>query len=129
MLKIDSDNHNTFEARFRVASDFIEQYAAQHLDEQPLLARCAAEVMRRFDVSQRMAMHDALHALAAYQARRLPAYVDINHSTSSVVYVANPRTGRLVVFTASELLTLADEHRTASNADTAALRCGRRADF
>ena len=93
------------------------------------LEHCAAEVMRHFDVSQRTATHDALHALAAYQARRLPAYVDINHSTSAVVYVANPRTGRLVVFTASELLTLADEHRTASNADRAAMRCGRRADF
>lgn len=130
MLTIDTDSRNTFEARFQVAATFLEHHAAQHLDEQLLLSRCAAEVMARFDVSQRTAANDAMHALAAHQARRTPAYVDIQHSTSAVVYVTSPRTGRLVAFTASELLTLADEHRaTAQDGDLVAARCGRRADF
>lgn len=130
MLTINTDHHNTAEARFRVASAFMEQQAAQYLDEQQLVTRCAAEVMARFDVSQRTATNDAMHALAAHQARRVPAYVDVQHSTSAVVYITNPRTGRLVAFTASELLTLADEHRaTTQDGDLATARCGRRADF
>ena len=129
-LHLDTDHTNTPEARFNVAVDFIDTHAAQHLDETQLLGRCTAAIMARFPVSQRTANHDALHALAATQARNTPAYVDINHSTSHVVYVTSPRTGRLVAFTASELLALADEHRdTAPNGDLAAARCGRRADF
>ena len=90
----------------------------------------AIVLMVRFDISQRTATNDAMHALAAHQARRVPAYVDIHHSTSAVVYITSPRTGRLIAFTASELLTLADEHRaTAQDGDLAAARCGRRADL
>lgn len=129
-LDIESDQKNTPEARFKVAIAFLDAHAAQHLDEAQLITRCTASIMERFDVSQRTANHDALHALAATQAREVPAYVDINHSTSHVVYVSNPRTGRLIAFTASELFAMAEEQRsTVQDNDFAAARCGRRADL
>lgn len=129
-LDIESDQKNTPEARIRAAIAFLDAHAAQHLDEAQLITRCTACIMERFDVSQRTANHDALHALAATQARKLPAYVDINHSTSHVVYVTSPRTGRLIAFTASELLAMADENRaTVQDNDYASARCGRRADL
>lgn len=129
-LHIDSDQKNTPEARFKVAVEFIDAHVAQHLEESQLLTRCSAAIMETFDVSQRTANHDALHALAATQAREVPAYIDVNHSTSHVVYVTSPRTGRLAAFTASELLALADEHRnTVQIGEYAATRCGRRADI
>lgn len=124
-----SDSKNTTEARLRVAAQFIEQNAALHLDEQQLLQRCTAALMSRFDVSQRTATNDAIHALAAHQMVSTPAFVDVRSSTSAVVYVVNPRTGQMIGFTASELITLADEHRTTSFTIHAKLRCGRRADF
>jgi hypothetical protein len=128
-LPIDSSQHNTYEARHRLALAFIDAHAAQHLDDAQLVRRCAAAIRERFDVSQRTAHNDAIHALAATQARSVPAYVDINHSTSAVVYVSSPRTGRLVAFTASELMALADQHREIqANRPSAAMRCGRRAD-
>lgn len=127
-LKIDSDVQNTHEARFEAAMQFMADHAAQHLDDAQLVSRCAAALMDRYDISHRVAANDAIHALAALQARERPAYVDINHSTSRVVYVMSPRTGRMVAFTASELLTLADEHRaTLPDAQHAAMRCGRAA--
>jgi len=126
---LNSDQKNTPEARLSVAVAFLDAHAAQHLDEAQLITRCTAAVMEQFGVSQRTASHDALHALAATQARNEPAYVDINHSTSHVVYVTSPRTGRLVAFTASELMTLADERRaTVQDAEYTTSRCGRRAD-
>ncbi|NII74843.1 hypothetical protein FHW84_003439 [Dyella sp. SG562] len=126
---LESDQKNTPEARLSVALAFLDAHAAQHLDEAQLITRCTAAVMERFAVSQRTANHDALHALAATQARNEPAYVDINHSTSHVIYVTSARTGRLIAFTASELISLADERRaTAQDAEYTTARCGRRAD-
>lgn len=129
-VQIDPDHQNTHAARHEWAVRFIDATHAQHLDEAQLIARCASDVMCHFDCSTHTALNTALHALATVQAREAPAYADINHSTSHVVYVVNPRTGATVAFTASELLKLAEENRVVARFEKHAVTaCGRRADL
>jgi len=128
-VQIDPDHQNTHAARHEWAVRFIDANHAQHLDEAQLISRCAADLMCHYDVTTHAALNTALHALAFVQARDVPAYADINHSTSHVVYVVNPRSGSTVAFTASELLKLAEETRVVARFEKHAVTaCGRRAD-
>jgi hypothetical protein len=122
---------STVAARHAAAVTFIDTHQAQHLHDDQLIARCASHLMVVFSVSRRLAYDSVLHALNEVQMRTHPAYVDISHSTAYVVHVVDPRDGRTVAFTASELMQLAGK-RTALHADVTdashlVQACGRKA--
>lgn len=124
-------NHdNTFAERHASAVAFIDQHQAQHLHDEQLIARCASRLMREYNIPERMAIDAALHALAEVQARTQPAHVDISRSTSHVIHVVDPRDGRTVAFTASELLQIAAaKPDVPADGERLVRLCGRRADL
>lgn len=129
-VEIKQDPANLCADRHQCAIAFIDAHSAQHLHDDQLIDRCARHIMAHFPVSRRLAIDIALHALHDVQSRERPAYVDINHSTSYVVQVIDPRSGRTVAFTASELLTLAENKADAiADLKHAVRACGRRADL
>lgn len=111
--------------RHRQAVRFIEQHQGQHLDTDPLVRRCAAHLMAHAAADRQTALEVALHALADVQARTVPAVVDMHHSTSHVVRVVDPGSGRTVAFTASELMQLANAKALAADPRHAIAACGR----
>jgi hypothetical protein len=75
-------------------------------------------------ITENAAQHYAMHALAELQAKHVPAYFDISHSTSHVLRVVDPSTGHAYALTASDVLQIAKlqsegDHDTTSrsNAD------------
>jgi hypothetical protein len=111
------------------ATRFIVTRQAEHLDSEQLIKRCCAYLMASTGISESAAHHYAMHALAELQAKHVPAYFDISHSTSYVVRVIDPTTGHAYALTASDVLQLATSQHEHRHDDTAHItqQCGRRA--
>jgi len=111
------------------ATRFIVTHQAEHLDSDQLVKRCCAHLMATNGITESAAQHYAMHALAELQAKHIPAYFDISHSTSYVVRVVDPTTGHAYALTASDVLQMAKMHND-GDADGIAYitqQCGRRA--
>ncbi|HKT28823.1 hypothetical protein [Dyella sp.] len=110
------------------ATRFIVTHQAEHLDSEQLVKRCCAHLMATTGITETAAQHYAMHALAELQAKHVPAYFDISHSTSYVIRVVDPSTGHAYALTASDVLQIAKQQ---SEGDHDTLRvtqqCGRRA--
>lgn len=110
------------------ATRFIVMHQAEHLDSEQLVKRCCAHLMATTGITETAAQHYAMHALAELQAKHVPAYFDISHSTSYVIRVVDPSTGHAYALTASDVLQIAKQQ---SEGNHDALRvtqqCGRRA--
>ena len=111
------------------ATRFIVMHQAEHLDSEQLVKRCCAHLMATNGITESAAQHYAMHALAELQAKHIPAYFDISHSTSYVVRVVDPTTGHAYALTASDVLQWAKAHNDDGHDDTAYItqQCGRRA--
>jgi|GEM_PF-1078765 len=111
------------------ATRFIVTHQAEHLDSEQLIKRCCAHLMVTTGITEHAAQHYAMHALAELQAKHVPAYFDISHSTSFVVRVVDPTTGHAYALTASDVLQMATLHHGNDHDDTAhaTQQCGRRA--
>lgn len=110
------------------AAQFLEQHQAEHLDNDQLVKRCCAYLMATTGISNTTASHITMHALAELQGRHLPAYFDVNHSTSLVVRVVDPRTGLIYQLTASDILQVAQAQNDAPPDPAHGIHlCGRRA--
>ena len=111
------------------ATRFILTHQAEHLDSEQLVRRCCAHLMATNGITESAAQHYAMHALAELQAKHVPAYFDISHSTSYVVRVVDPTTGHAYALTASDILQMAKMHHDGSADGTAYItqQCGRRA--
>ena len=109
------------------ATRFIVTHQAEHLDSEQLVKRCCAHLMLTTGITENAAQHYAMHALAELQAKHVPAYFDINHSTSYVVRVVDPTTGHAYALTASDVLQMATM-QSESTPSTAHMiqQCGRR---
>lgn len=95
---------------FVVAVSYIEQHQACHLDEDQLLVACASVLAADHGVMDTRQGHAiAVAALAEVQARTRPAWIDIDRSTARVCRVVDPVTSQVATFTASELVSLAQE--------------------
>jgi len=110
------------------ATRFIVAHQAEHLDSEQLVKRCCAHLMATAGIAENLAQHYTMHALADLQAKHVPAYFDISHSTSYVVRVVDPTTGHAYALTASDVLQMARMH-SEGNLDAARItqQCGRRA--
>ena len=93
--------------RLHCAMTLIRANHSRHLDQKQLVTHCALHLCALYGITEREARHNALQALAEWQNEQLPAFMDLNHSTSNVVYVRAPGTHEIFAFTASELLTWA----------------------
>lgn len=97
-------------ARHYAALQYIEAHESQHLDEEQLIVACAGQLMAEHRVNDTFKAHSlAIAALAEYQARTQPAWVDISLSTAYVVRVVNPVSGEVACFTAAELIRIAED--------------------
>jgi len=110
MLPVDPrDDRVIHAARHHAAVQYIEQHESQHLDQEQLIVACAAYLMAEHRVEDAFKAHElAMAALAAYQARTQPAWVDISTSTAYVVRVVNPVTEQVHCFTAAELVQIGE---------------------
>ena len=85
-----------------------------HLDDEQLLHACSVELVAEHGIEDAHRAHAiAVAALADIQSRTTPAWIDISLSTSNVARVVNPVTGKVAVFTASELVRLAEDRAEA----------------
>jgi hypothetical protein len=111
------------------ATHFIVTHQAEHLDSDQLIKRCCAHLMASTGITESAAQHYTMHALAELQAKHVPAYFDISHSTSYVVRVIDPTTGLAYALTASDILQMARVQTESNPRNTAhiAQQCGRRA--
>jgi len=111
------------------ATRFIVTHQAEHLDSEQLVKRCCAHLMTTTGITESAAQHYAMHALAELQARHVPAYFDISHSTSYVMRVVDPTTGLAYALTASDVLQIAKtQHESGhEHAPHITQQCGRRA--
>lgn len=111
------------------ATRFIVSHQAEHLDSEPLVKRCCAHLMATAGLTESAAQHYAMHALAELQAKHVPAYFDISHSTSYVVRVVDPSCGHAYALTASDILQIATMQHERGHDDAAHVtqQCGRRA--
>ena len=110
------------------ATRFIVTHQAEHLDSDQLIKRCCAHLMATAGIAESAAQHYTMHALADLQAKHVPAYFDISHSTSYVIRVVDPTTGHAFALTASDVLqmaTMQGEHP--HNTAHITQQCGRRA--
>ncbi|MET3234360.1 UNVERIFIED_ORG: hypothetical protein ABIC54_006581 [Burkholderia sp. 1263] len=100
-MLIDTSLHYT-------ALAFLAKHHAEHLDPDRalLIDRCVAHLMNVSDVSKREAEVAALQAYGEHESRRCKAYVDMSLTTSHTIFVRDPRTARLRVFTVAELIDL-----------------------
>lgn len=110
------------------ATQYLEQHQAQHLDNDQLVKRCCAHLVATTGITEAAASSYTMHALADIQARHVPAYIDMSHSTSYVVRVVDPRTGNVYQLTASDVLQLAQAHNDAPPDPAHSIQqCGRSA--
>lgn len=110
------------------ATRFIVMHQAEHLDSEQLVRRCCAHLMATTGITETAAQHYAMHALAELQAKHVPAYFDISHSTSYVVRVVDPSTGHAYALTASDVLQIAKlQSESDHNVPRNTQQCGRRA--
>ncbi len=113
------------------AVDWITRHSDQYLHTDQLIAACALHLVTKLTVPMQRATELARHALGELHSRHRPAYIDMARSTSYVLYVVDPRTGRTRYFTAAQLLDLVDGGPCAMQQPTGrspAERCGTRAD-
>jgi hypothetical protein len=111
------------------ATRFIVTHQAEYLDNEQLVKRCCAHLMATAGITESTAQHYTMHALAELQAKHVPAYFDISHSTSYVVRVVDPATGHGYALTASDVLQMAKVQSESARDDSAHItqQCGRRA--
>lgn len=123
-----SHDHTHAAMLIHSATRFIVMHQAEHLDSEQLVKRCCAHLMATTGITETAAQHYAMHALAELQAKHVPVYFDISHSTSYVIRVVDPSTGHAYALTASDVLQIATL-QSDGNQDTTRLtqQCGRRA--
>ena len=111
MIPVDPRDERVISAgRHYAALRYIEQHDNEHLDEDQLITACAAHLMADHKVECTYKAHAyAVSALATYQSRTQPAWIDIDCSTSDVVRVVNPVSNQVACFTAAELIRIAEE--------------------
>lgn len=110
------------------ATRFIVAHQAEHLDSDQLIKRCCAHLMATAGIAESAAEHYTMHALADLQAKHVPAYFDISHSTSYVIRVVDPATSHAFALTASDVLQMAKtQGECPRNTVHATQQCGRRA--
>ncbi|MGE7139645.1 hypothetical protein ACQKIE_18620 [Luteibacter sp. NPDC031894] len=110
MLPVDPRDERVIRAaRHHAALQYIELHESKYLDQEQLIIACAAYLMAEQRVDDTFKAHElAMAALASYQARSQPAWVDISTSTSHVVRVVNPVTQQVHCFTAAELVQIGE---------------------
>lgn len=96
------------------AIDFLERHQGEHLapDEHRLVARCAYELLDNGAPSYPEARGIALQAMGELSARGRRSYIDLDHSTSYALFVANGD-GKTNCYTLAQVLR-ALEHATAA---------------
>jgi len=87
---------------------FIARHQGEHLtpDRRLLIDRCIAHLVETEWLSSREAEIIALQAFGELESRDCRAYVDMSLTTSHAVFIREPRTARMRVFTVAELLDL-----------------------
>ena len=87
---------------------YLVKHQAEHLEHDRILLidRCVAHLMDTRNVSQREAEIASLQAYGEHESRECKAYVDMSLTTSHTIFIRDVRTGRLRVFTVSELIEL-----------------------
>lgn len=110
MLPVDPRDERVIRAaRHHAALQFIEHHEAQYLDQEQLIVSCAGHLMAECRVEDSFKAHElAMAALAEFQTRTQPAWVDISLSTAYVVRVVNPVTEQVYCFTAAELVRIGE---------------------
>jgi phosphopantetheinyl transferase len=130
MFLVSSRTHDHTHAAMLIhsAMRFIVAHQAEHLDSDQLIKRCCAHLMATAGIAESAAEHYTMHALADLQAKHVPAYFDISHSTSYVIRVVDPATGHAFALTASDVLQIAKtQSECPRNTVHATQQCGRRA--
>jgi hypothetical protein len=91
-----------------LALAFLAEHQGAHLDHDRtlLVTRCVAHLIETCMVSSREAEVSTLQALGEYDSRKCAAYVDMGLTTSHAVFIRDPRTARIRVFTVAELVDL-----------------------
>jgi hypothetical protein len=91
-----------------VALSFLAEHQGAHLEaERALLVdRCIAHLLAKHMISNREAEVITLQALGEYESRKCSAYVDMTLTTSHAVFIREPATARIRVFTVAELIDL-----------------------
>jgi hypothetical protein len=97
---------------------YLAKHQGQHLahDRQLAIDRCVAHLVNSEMLSTREAQIITLQAAGEFDAINCSAYVDMSLTTSHTVFIRDPRTARMRVFTVAELLDkLALDDTDASN--------------
>lgn len=91
-----------------LAQLWYSEHQAEHLthDSDMLVKRCAA-FLQGEGVAAARAHRLALHALGERHTSSCGAFIDIDHSTSHLVFVVDPETNREFAFTAADLTRFA----------------------
>jgi hypothetical protein len=87
---------------------FIAKHQGEHLspDRRLLIDRCVAHLVQTEWLSSREAEIVTLQAFGELESRNCRAYVDMSLTTSHAVFIRDPRTARMRVFTVAELIEL-----------------------
>lgn len=87
---------------------FIAKHQGEHLasDRRLLIDRCIAHLVEAEWLSSREAEIVTLQAFGELESRNCRAYVDMSLTTSHAVFIRDPRTARMRVFTVAELIDL-----------------------
>jgi hypothetical protein len=87
---------------------YLVKHQAEHLEHDRILLidRCVTHLMDTRNISQREAEVATLQSYGEHESRECKAYVDMSLTTSHTVFIRDVRTGRLRVFTVSELIAL-----------------------
>ena len=87
---------------------FIGKHQGEHLapERRLLIDRCIAHLVETEWLSSREAEIVTLQAFGELESRKCSAYVDMSLTTSHAVFIRDPRTARMRVFTVAELIDL-----------------------
>lgn len=90
------------------ASRFYAVHQGQHLshDRMRMIDRCAVHLAERFQAAHAAAEDAALKAFADFDTRTERSFIDLEQSTSRIVFVNDPLTGLRRAFTVSDLVAL-----------------------
>lgn len=112
-----TDHHDTLH---HAGHRWYGRHLGEHLakDRQRMVDRCALMLMDTYEVTEQRALEVSLQVLGDIESRGNRTYIDMDCTTSHMLFLVEPATGRRTAMTAADLARLSHIADTAAGAAT-----------
>ncbi|NLC35923.1 MAG: hypothetical protein GX772_05680 [Alcaligenaceae bacterium] len=89
------DTYAISDGLFLKALGWLNRNAGSYLDNNDMFKACVAQLRDQHDISDHTAERIAGRAVAEFESRTIPFYIDIDQSTSSLLALRDGRSGAI----------------------------------